>query len=107
MMSPLEIERDQLAELDKEALISIVLTLQQQVRQLQPDWKIGLLSSVMVGDMAALDVDFLAINASFVSRSLVKNLHRNGLQVMAWTVNETGGIQRAVARNCGPPGHRC
>jgi transposase len=35
MMSPLEIDRDQLAELDKEALISIVLTLQQQVQQLQ------------------------------------------------------------------------
>ena len=35
MMSPLELDRSQLAELDKEALISIVLTLQQQVRQLQ------------------------------------------------------------------------
>ena len=34
-MSPLEPDRDQLAELDKEALISIVLTLQQQVQQLQ------------------------------------------------------------------------
>lgn len=35
MMSPLELESNQLAELDKEALISIVVTLQQQVRQLQ------------------------------------------------------------------------
>ena len=35
MMSPLELDRSQLAELDKEALISIVLTLQQQVQQLQ------------------------------------------------------------------------
>jgi transposase len=34
-MSPLELERNQLAELDKEALLSIVLTLQQQVQQLQ------------------------------------------------------------------------
>jgi transposase len=34
-MSPLELGRNQLAELDKEALISIVLTLQQQVQQLQ------------------------------------------------------------------------
>lgn len=34
-MSPLEMDRDQLAELDQEALISLVLTLQQQVRQLQ------------------------------------------------------------------------
>jgi transposase len=34
-MSPLELDRNQLAELDKEALISIVLTLRQQVRQLQ------------------------------------------------------------------------
>ena len=35
MMSALELDRNQLAELDKEALISIVLTLQQQVEQLQ------------------------------------------------------------------------
>jgi transposase len=35
MMSPLELDRSQLAELDKEALISIVLTLQQQVQELQ------------------------------------------------------------------------
>ncbi len=35
MMSPLELEHNQLAELDKEALLSIVLTLQQQVQQLQ------------------------------------------------------------------------
>ena len=34
-MSPLELDRNQLAELDKEALLSVVLTLQQQVRQLQ------------------------------------------------------------------------
>jgi transposase len=34
-MSPLEFDRDQLAELDKEALISIVLTLQQQLQQLE------------------------------------------------------------------------
>ena len=35
MISPLELDRNQFAELDKEALISIVLTLQQQVQQLQ------------------------------------------------------------------------
>ena len=34
-MSPLELDRNQLAELDKETLISIVLTFQQQIRQLQ------------------------------------------------------------------------
>ena len=34
-MSPLELERNQLAELDKETLLSLVLTLQQQVQQLQ------------------------------------------------------------------------
>jgi transposase len=34
-MSPTELDRDQLAELDKETLISIVVTLQQQVQQLQ------------------------------------------------------------------------
>jgi transposase len=35
MMSPLDLDSNQLAELDKETLISMVLTLQEQVRQLQ------------------------------------------------------------------------
>jgi transposase len=35
MMSPLELDHNQLAELDREVLISIVLTSHQQVRQLQ------------------------------------------------------------------------
>jgi transposase len=35
MMSPLDLDSNQLAELDKETLISIILTLQEQVRQLQ------------------------------------------------------------------------
>ena len=35
MMAPDELERSQLAQLDKEELISIVLTLHQQVQELQ------------------------------------------------------------------------
>lgn len=35
MMSPLELDRNQLEQLDKEALVAIILMLQQQVRELQ------------------------------------------------------------------------
>ena len=35
MMSPLDIDSNQLAQLDKETLIAMILTLQEQVRQLE------------------------------------------------------------------------
>ena len=59
-----------------------------EMKRIRPNWKVGLLSSVAVGNLARLDVDFLALNARFVSRSLVRRLHDHGKEVMVWTVND-------------------
>lgn len=70
----------------------------KRMRALRPSWKIGLLESVAIGDIGKLDVDFLAINASFVSRALVRGAHRSGKEVLVWTVNDAVGISRFAGR---------
>jgi glycerophosphoryl diester phosphodiesterase len=70
----------------------------QQIRSLRPDWKVGLLSSVNVGDITRLDVDFLALNAAFVDRALIRRVHRQGKQILVWTVNEPAAMLTMLGR---------
>jgi glycerophosphoryl diester phosphodiesterase len=83
---------------DEVVAMSLSLPGVREMKRLRPDWKVGLLSSVAVGNLAQLDVDFLALNASFASRNLVRNLHRQGKEVMVWTVNDALGISAAASR---------
>jgi glycerophosphoryl diester phosphodiesterase len=83
---------------DQVVFMSLSLPGIRKMKQLRPDWKVGLLSSVAVGDLARLDVDFVALNARFTSRSLVRDLHRSGMEVMVWTVNDALGISVMAGR---------
>ena len=66
--------------------------------RLRPHWYLGLLSSIAVGDLAGLDVDFLALNARFASRNLIRQLHRQGKEVMVWTINDPLGMSVMMSR---------
>lgn len=60
----------------------------QKVRSLRPQWKIGLLSAVAVGDLTRLDADFLAVSLGLASRRFVRSAQRSGKEVYVWTVND-------------------
>ena len=68
------------------------------MRELRPDWTLGLLATVSVGNLAELDVDFLALNARFASRSLIRHIHKQGKDVMVWTINDTVGMSAMASR---------
>lgn len=65
---------------------------------LRPGWKLGLLSSVALGNLASLDVDFLALNGRAASRHLISSMQGKGKQIMVWTVNDPVGISNMVNR---------
>lgn len=70
----------------------------REMKRVRPGWKVGLLSSVAVGDLAKMDVDFLALNARFATRQLVRRMHGQGKQVFVWTVNDALGISTMASR---------
>ena len=70
----------------------------KRMKRLRPDWTVGLLMSVSVGDASTLEADFLAVNARFVSRGFVRRAHRAGKQVFVWTTNDAVSISRMIGR---------
>jgi glycerophosphoryl diester phosphodiesterase len=70
----------------------------KKMRKLRPDWEIGLLSSVALGNIIGLDVDFLALNAKSTSRSKIRNIQKRNKKVMVWTVNDAVGMSVMISR---------
>ena len=70
----------------------------KRMKRLRPDWTVGLLMSVSVGDASTLEADFLAVNARYVSRVFVRRAHRAGKQVFVWTTNDAVSISRMIGR---------
>jgi len=70
----------------------------KKIRELRPGWSVGLLSTVAMGDVIGLDVDFLALNAKSTSRAKVRNIQNRDKQVMVWTVNDAVGMSVMFGR---------
>ena len=48
---------------DRVVLMSLHRPTVERLRSLRPDWTVGLLAAVSIGDLTRLDADFLAVNA--------------------------------------------
>ena len=83
---------------DQVVVMSLSLDGIRKMRQLRPAWTLGLLSSVALGNLAALEVDFLALNARFASRHLIRHMHEQGKDIMVWTVNDPVGMSAMASR---------
>jgi glycerophosphoryl diester phosphodiesterase len=70
----------------------------QKMKSIRPDWTVGLLSSVSIGDITRLDVDFFAVNASFTTRAFVKHIHKQNRKVMVWTVNDAISMSSMMSK---------
>ena len=70
----------------------------EKVHELRPDWTIGLLTAVAVGDLTRSNVDFLAVNTGLATRSFVRSAHDSGKQVFVWTVNDPAMMSTVIDR---------
>jgi glycerophosphoryl diester phosphodiesterase len=60
----------------------------QTMKSVQPAATVGLLASTLVGNLPALDVDFLAVNTAAATANLVRDARAVGKFVYVWTVND-------------------
>lgn len=82
---------------DSVAVMSLKYPGVQKMRSLRPDWRHGVLAARAVGDLAALDADFLAVNTGQVSAALIRKAHEQGKQVYVWTVDEPVLMSRMIS----------
>ena len=88
---------EQLEMSDEVAIMSLKYDGIQKIRALRPDWTIGLLSAKAIGNLASLDVDFLAVAQSMATPGFVSRSHEQGKQVFVWTINDAVTLSRMMS----------
>jgi glycerophosphoryl diester phosphodiesterase len=79
---------EQAGMVDAVAIMSLKYEGIQKLHKLRPDWTIGLLSAKSIGNLANLDVDFLAVNTGMATPGFVRRAQEQDKQVFVWTVND-------------------
>lgn len=68
-----------------------------KLHALRPDWPRGILAATAVGDLSALDADFLAVNTGQVSLDLIRRTHAQGRKLYVWTVDDPVTMVRMIS----------
>lgn len=89
---------EQLEVEDQVIIISLDHKSIAKVRQLRPDWRVGLLTSVAVGNLNRVDADLLAVNKEIAKPRFIALTHSAGREVAAWTLNDRESLSRMISR---------
>ncbi len=82
---------------DRIAIMSLKYPAVLKMRAMRPDWRTGVLAATAVGNLAALEGDFVAINAGLASAALARTLHDAGKDLYVWTVNDPVAMSRMIS----------
>ena len=69
----------------------------EKMHALRPDWPMGILAARAIGDLTALDADFLAVNTGQVSQRLLRRAQASGKKVYVWTVDDPRTMSRMIS----------
>lgn len=70
----------------------------KKMKSIRPEWSVGLLTSVSIGDITRLEADFFAVNASFASRAFIRHIHSRGRGVLVWTINDAISMSAMMSK---------
>jgi glycerophosphoryl diester phosphodiesterase len=70
----------------------------RKAKQLRPDWTVGLLTAVAVGDLTRAEADFFAVNTKLATPAFIQAAHRKQKTVSVWTVNDPVTMSVMISR---------
>ncbi|WP_164659381.1 glycerophosphodiester phosphodiesterase [Tropicibacter sp. Alg240-R139] len=88
---------EELGMQDQIALMSLKYPAVLKMRGLRPDWRTGVLAATAVGDLTALEGDFLAVNAGMANVSMVNATDAAGKDLYVWTVNDPLQMSKMIS----------
>lgn len=69
----------------------------KQVKEINPEIKTVYIMSMAFGKFGDMDcVDVFSIRHNYISNDIVKDIHRNGKEIYAWTVNNENDIKELL-----------
>jgi len=82
---------------DQVASMSLKRAGVEKMQVLRPNWPHGVLAATAIGNPAALNADFLALNTGQITLGLVRRAQAQGKKVYAWTVDEPVTMVRLIS----------
>ncbi len=80
----------------------VIMSLDQggirKMRSLRPDWRLGLIVAVAIGDLNTLDADFLAVNVNLATPLFLRSATAAGRDVYVWPIYEELEKARMIGR---------
>lgn len=77
---------------DQVMIMSASIEIAALLSELETDIPVGFVSSVSVGDLSLLPVDFLAVNHLRINADLMNAVKNRDMKIYAWTVNSAARI---------------
>ena len=82
---------------DDVMIMSLSLQGIQKLQALRPNWTAGLLAAQSAGNIAQLDVDFLAVSFRIATSQLIRRAGAAGKPVYVWTANDAISMSRMLS----------
>jgi len=79
------------------AVMSLKIAGVRKMQALRPGWPHGILAATALGDLSALDAEFLAVNTGQVSLNLIRRTHAQGKKLYVWTVDDPVTMVRMIS----------
>ncbi|MEM1236540.1 MAG: glycerophosphodiester phosphodiesterase family protein [Pseudomonadota bacterium] len=73
---------------DQVATMSLKYPAVEKMQSLRPGWDAGVLAATAVGDLTALNADFVAVNGGLATARLIRNIQQENKKLYVWTIND-------------------
>lgn len=79
-------------------IMSLKESMIRKVKELRPNWTVGLLTAVAASDITRAKADFLAVSTKIATNSFIEAAHKKGKRVHVWTINDAETMSLMIGR---------